>query len=116
MKSNKQTIKRYIILHLCILFYTMSSIMSKFASRFEFLSLQYIVCFAIMFGILGIYAIIWQQAIKGFSPSVAYSNKSVTTIWVLLFSNILFQEGIEIQNVIGAALIISGVIVVARNE
>ena len=116
MKNKKQIIKRYIKLHLCILFFTMSTVMSKVAAKFEFLSFKYIICFIIMFAILGIYAIVWQQAIKGFSPSVAYSNKSVTTIWVLLFSNILFQEGIEIQNVIGAALIIMGVVMVARNE
>ncbi|MDE6209842.1 MAG: transporter [Lachnospiraceae bacterium] len=116
METKKQVIKRYIILHLCILFFTMSTIMSKVAAKFDFLSIKYIICFVIMFAILGIYAIVWQQAIKGFSPSVAYSNKSVTTIWVLLFSNILFQEGIELQNIIGAALIILGVILVAKNE
>lgn len=116
MESKKEVIIKYIKLHLCILFFTFSTVMSKVAAQFEFLSVKYILCFAVMFGILGIYAIIWQQAIKGFSASVAYSNKSVTTIWVLLFSNVLFHEGITIQNIIGTALIILGVIMVAQNE
>ncbi|NLG04492.1 MAG: EamA family transporter [Clostridia bacterium] len=116
MESKANTIKKYIKLHLCILVYTGSSVMSKVASTYEFLSLGYILCFFVMFLILGLYAICWQQAIKGFSPSIAYSNKSVTTIWVLIFSQIFFHEGITLKNVIGAVIIILGVILVAQNE
>ena len=94
----------------------MSSIVSKVASQYDFLSISYILCFVAMFATLGFYAIIWQQVIKVFSPSVAYSNKAVTIIWVLIFSNILFHEGITIQNIIGTILIIVGVIMVAQNE
>lgn len=90
--------------------------MSKVASHYEFLSFGYLFCFFIMFLILGLYAIFWQQAIKGFSPSIAYSNKSVTTIWVLIFSQLFFHEGITLKNVIGAMVIILGVIMVAKNE
>ena len=111
-----KTVIKYIKLHLCILLFTFSTIMSKVASRYEFLSKEYIICFLIMFLILGIYAIAWQQVIKEFSPSVAYSNKSVTTIWVLLFSHLLFQETIAIQNIVGAIVIVLGVIMVARDE
>lgn len=101
---------------MCILLYSVTSLLSKYASRFDFLSGQYILFLALMVAVLGVYAILWQQAIKGFSPSVAYSNKSVTTIWVLLFSALIFGEGITLGNVIGTALIITGVILVARGD
>ncbi|MCD8026849.1 MAG: EamA family transporter [Clostridiales bacterium] len=80
------------------------------------MSVKYLLCYAVIIIILGIYAILWQQAIKGFNPSVAYSNKSVTTIWVLLFSELLFNEGITVNNIIGAVLIMLGVVLVTKNE
>ncbi len=116
MKDKIQVIKKYIFLHVCILVYTMSSVMTKYASQYEFLSIEYLCYMAVVFGILGVYAIIWQQAIKPFSPSVAYSNKSVTTIWTLIFSNLLFGEGITLNNIIGVIIIILGVIMVAKDE
>lgn len=109
-------IKKYFFLHVCILLYSVTSLLSKYASKFEFLSGQYILFLTLMVAVLGVYAILWQQAIKGFSPSVAYSNKSVTTIWVLLFSALIFGEGITLGNVIGTALIITGVILVAQGD
>lgn len=63
--EQKEVIIKYIKLHLCILFFTFSTVMSKVAAQFEFLSVKYILCFAVMFGILGIYAIIWQTGDKG---------------------------------------------------
>lgn len=108
--------KKYFFLHTCILLYSVTSLLSKYASGFQFLSGQYILFLVLMVAVLGVYAILWQQAIKGFSPSVAYSNKSVTTIWVLLFSAAIFGEGITLSNVIGTALIITGVILVAQGD
>ena len=112
-----KNIKRYVFLHACILLFTFTTILSKYASVYDFLSLEYIGIYALMVMNLGVYAILWQQAIKPFKASVAYSNKSVTTIWTLIFSAILFGEGITIFNIIGAALIIFGIVLVTvENE
>ena len=112
-----KNIKRYVFLHACILLFTLTTILSKYASVYDFLSLEYIGIYALMVINLGVYAILWQQAIKPFKASVAYSNKSVTTIWTLIFSAILFDEGITIFNIIGAALIIFGIVLVTlKNE
>lgn len=112
----KSKVKNYILLHLCIWLYTGSSICSKLASQYPFMSVQYIVFTGLIFVVLGVYAIFWQQIIKRFSPSVAYSNKSVTIIWTLLYSVVFFGEGLTIYNVIGAAVLIIGVILVAGDE
>lgn len=114
MKKNK--IFNFIFLHICILLYTVTTILSKFASRYAFLSLNYILIFGLMILNLGVYAILWQQAIKPFKASVAYSNKSVTTIWTLLISAIIFNERITMPNIIGAIMIISGVVLVATRD
>ncbi len=114
MKNNK--FFNFIFLHFCILLFTATTILSKYASSFEFLSINYIIIFGLMMLNLGVYAILWQQAIKPFKASVAYSNKSVTTIWTLIFSAILFNERITINNIIGALIIIFGVVLVASEN
>lgn len=116
MKLSKTKVKNFALLHLCIWIYTGSSICSKLASQYPFLSSEYVFFTLLIFMILGIYAIFWQQIIKRFEASVAYSNKSVTTIWTLLYSVLFFGEGLTIYNVIGTAVLIAGVTMVASDE
>ena len=117
--SDKNTFKRrkdYTFLHISILIYSVTIVLSKLAAGYSFLSLGYIICYGGMVAVLGIYAILWQQVIKRFEPSVAYSHKSVTVIWALLISAVLFGESITFGNVIGTALIVCGVVMVSQNE
>lgn len=116
MEVKRSRVKDFVFLHSCILWYTMTSILSKAASQYSFLSTKYILCFIGIFITLGSYAILWQQVIKRFKPSVGYSNKSVSLIWTILFSALIFKERITVYNIIGAVLIILGVIMVARDE
>lgn len=117
--SEKSIIKKwkdYAFLHISILIYSITIVLSKVASDFAFLSFGYILCYGGMVAILGIYAILWQQVIKRFEPSVAYSHKSVTVIWALLISGFLFGENITLGNVIGTILIVIGVVMVSQDE
>ena len=106
----------YLQLHIVILLFTMVTVTSKYVSKYDFLSLQYVFGIILIVIILGVYAVLWQQTIKHFSPSVAYSNKSVTTIWVLIFSAIFFNEEITFNNIVGAIIIIVGVILVSQDD
>lgn len=116
MRGFSQKARDVVFLHLTILLFTGTTVLSKYIARFDFLSTGYILIFGGMFVILGVYAILWQQVIKRFSPSVAYSNKSATIVWTLLYSALIFGEGITLSNVIGAAIIITGIILVAQND
>jgi drug/metabolite transporter (DMT)-like permease len=115
-KSLARRAKDILFLHGTILVYTGTTVLAKVASGHPFLSAGYVLAFVGMFAVLGLYALLWQQVIKRFSPSVAYSNKSVTTIWALVFSAALFGEGITLNNIAGALLIIAGVVLVAQDE
>lgn len=116
LRIRSEKIRDYIYLHVVILIFTMVTVISKVASRYEFLSWGYLCAVILIVATLGVYAILWQQVIKKFSPSVAYSNKSVTTIWVLIFSNVFFNEGITLNNLLGAIIIILGVIMVSQSD
>ena len=115
-KSFFQKWKDYAFLHISILIYSVTIVLSKVASDFAFMSFGYIMCYGGMVAILGIYAILWQQVIKRFEPSVAYSHKSVTVIWALIISGFLFGENITLGNVIGTILIVAGVVMVSQDE
>ena len=102
--------KPYLILHLILLFYSLGSICSKTASGKDFLSLEFCLFYGFSLLILGAYAILWQQIIKRIPLNIAYANKAVTLVWSMVWGAIIFKEHISIANLIGAAVVLAGVL------
>lgn len=96
------------------LVYACTSIFTKMASRQEMLSWPYLLWIAGAIGVMGVYAILWQQVIARMSLSTAYMFKGTSLIFVLLFSALLFGEAVTLNNVIGAAIIIVGIILFSK--
>ena len=96
------------------LVYSFASVFSKWASQAEFLSWAYLLRLAGAVAVLGVYAIMWQQIIKRMPVSDAYMFKGSTIIFVLLLSWLLFGESISLQNGIGAAVIVAGMYLYAK--
>ena len=48
-------------------------------------------------GVLGIYALCWQQVIKRVELSVAYANRAMALLWSLLWAVLLFGEQITVK-------------------
>ena len=63
---------------------------------------------------MGLYALLWQQVIARMSLSTAYMFKGTSLIFVLLISALLFGETILINNIIGSAIIIVGIVLFAK--
>ena len=115
--KNKAKIKEIFILQIVIAIYTLSTVFAKFASGQEFLSFKFILYYGIEMLILGVYAIIWQQLIKKFDISVAYANKAMGLLWSIVWSVLIFSEGITTKNIIGVVIVIIGTIIVnSENE
>ena len=95
---------------------TQSTIISKIASKFIFLSLAYLLCFGIVVIILGIYALLWQQILKNIPLSVAISNKPITLVFTTLWSYFIFGEIISIRMIVGIMIILLGIYIVGRAE
>ena len=96
------------------LIYACTSICTKMASRQEMLSWPYLFWIMGAIGVMGIYAVLWQQVIVRMPISTAYMFKGTSLIFVLLFSVLLFGEAITLNNVIGAVIIIIGIILFAK--
>lgn len=96
------------------LIYACTSICTKMASRQEMLSWPYLFWIAGAIGVMGVYALLWQQVIVRMPISTAYMFKGTSLIFVLLFSVLLFGEVITLNNAIGAMIIIVGIFLFAK--
>lgn len=97
------------------LVYACTSIFTKMASRQEMLSWPYLFWIAGAIGVMGVYALLWQQIIKRMPLSTAYMFKGTGLIFVLLISALLFGEAITLNNVLGSAIIIAGIVLYAKS-
>lgn len=83
--------------------------MTRRAAMHPFLSWQYILFVVGAVGILGVYAILWQQLIQRLDISLAYMFKGLGVVFALLICHYVFDEVITTHNIIGAIIIIAGI-------
>ena len=116
--ENKKKINKLniIMLQFSVMVYSLSTVAGNMASKYDFLSLGYILFFGLDFFILGVYALLWQQIIKKFQLSVAYANKAMTLLWSMVWNFIIFSQGITVKKIIGVLVVMAGVIVMNMGE
>lgn len=106
--------KRYLALVGVNFVYACTSIFTKMASRQEMLSWPWLLWIAGAVGVMGIYAILWQQVLKRVELSTAYMFKGTGMIFGLLIAWLILGEQITVNNMIGAAIIITGIALFAK--
>ena len=106
--------KHVLALLLVYLLYAFEPIAAEITSHKDMLSWQFWLGLCTVIGILGLYAICWQQILKHINLSVAYMFKGTSLIFVLMLSYILMGEQITLWNIIGSIVIIIGLIVFAK--
>ena len=106
----------YVILIGINLLYACVSLFTKYTSQQEFLSWRYICGLAGAVGVMGIYAILWQLVLKRVELSLAYMFKGTSIVFVMLLAYWLFSEQITWNNIIGAMIIILGIVLYANDS
>lgn len=112
----KTGLKTIILLHLMLMIYSLSGVCSKLAAGEAFLSVRFCLFYGAVILLLGVYAIAWQQVIKRMPLTTAFANKAVTTMWGLVWGLLFFHERITLGKVLGAALVIFGVVLFSTAE
>lgn len=92
--------------------YAAASASAKAASAYPAFSGGFLLFYALELLLLGIYALLWQQAVKRLPLSAAYANRSVAVFWGLLLSAAVFKERVTWQNLLGVGIIFAGVLLV----
>ena len=115
MSTSKTETKALIGLHVLLMVYSLSSICGKLASGYSFLSLGFIVCYGGMIGLLGVYALGWQQVIKRLPLTFAYANRAVTVVWGIVWGALFFSEPITAGKLVGALIVLAGVVLYATS-
>ena len=106
------------ILFLCfaVAVYSASGLFTKMASRYDFLSFPYLLCLGGLVFVLGIYAVLWQIALKRVPLSQAYLFRSLGVGYGLAIASFVFHESISWHNLFGAAIVLSGLLLILSEK
>lgn len=110
--ENKAKFRRLMMLHALFMLYSAAGILSKLAAGCPFMSGPFLLLYGGALAVLFVYALGWQQVLKGIALSVAYSSKAVTVAWGLLWGALLFKEDVTPKKLLGAAMAVAGVFLV----
>ena len=103
-------------LHLLLAVYSLSDVCSKTAAGAPFMSFRFLFFYGCVLGLLGVYAIGWQQVIRRLPLTVAFANRAVTVVWGIVWGVLFFREQGSPLRLGGAALIMAGVVLFARAD
>lgn len=101
--------KSYALLGIALLLFSFNSACGKAASAYPFLSWRFIAFYGTGILCLGLYALLWQQVLKRFALSTAYSAKPIALLLSMLWGILLFHEQFKWNMAVGAAIILVGI-------
>ncbi len=112
--KKKLNLRDFAILQLVALIYTSSTVISKIAAQSaeSGKGWTFLLLYGAEIGVLGIYALCWQQVIKRVELSVAYANRAMALLWSLLWAVLLFGEQITVKKLIGVGLVLAGTLII----
>ena len=109
-------LKTYLFLHLLLLVYSCNGVVSKLASGKTFMSWPFLLLYAAVVALLGVYALGWQQVLKRIDLSAAYANKAVTVVWGGVWGMLFFQERLTVGKAAGALLVLAGIVLFGLSD
>lgn len=108
--------KDNILLYGGIIIYSFSSLMSKAASGHPVGSISFLLLYGCSLLNLAIYALIWQQILKRFPLSTAYSNRAFTVVLGMMWGALFFHEKITVGMLLGSVFILCGIRIVVNAD
>ena len=96
--------------------FSLGGVCSKMAGQEEFLSLRFCIWLGLLILILGVYALIWQQALKRVPLIVAYACKGTCVFFGILWGVLFFGESVRPAMFAGAGLVLVGVFFFLRDD
>lgn len=114
--KDRRPFQSYLLLYAGICVYSFCPVFSKLASRYQIFSPGFIVLYGASLLILAIYALLWQQILRRFPLTTAYSHRPMVTILGMIWGVLIFHEDITVYMLFGAAVMILGIQMVVRAD
>ena len=108
--------KWFIILQLSILLDALSGVASKLARNYADNRLAYVFFIGMVFVLMGLFAVIWQQILKHTTLTFATTFRPFRAVYTLLLSALIFSERITWRNALGVAIIMAGIWIGAKDD
>lgn len=105
----------FAVLHICLLFSSLSGICSKMAANQTDIR-GFVLWYGGVLAIMAVYAVVWQQILKRMPLTVAYANKPVSLIWGMIWGALVFKEKISWNMLLGAGIIFAGIYLVVTSD
>lgn len=119
-RTGKDNIILFVVLQFMNVIFSLDSVLIKCASASwennGLFSINTISLLGLAIAVLAVYAVVWQMILGHVKLSVAYLSKGLVVFWGLLWSILFFQEKITWINLVGAALIFCGTLLVNEYE
>lgn len=96
--------------------FSLAVLSMKLASTFPFGSVPFVKYYLLSLVFMTAYAFFWQKVLSVYPLTRAYSWKALVFLWVFLYSLFLFRDPVTWKNLLGALLIVSGLILVNSDE
>lgn len=109
-------VKSFVSLHLLFVLYSLTDLFGKMAASFAFDDLRFYLLYGAVLAVLFLYAIGWQQVIKRLPLTTAFSNRAITVLWGLVWGVLFFQEELNPLKLLGAAIVVAGVVLYSRAD
>ncbi|WP_078928739.1 EamA family transporter [Succinivibrio dextrinosolvens] len=106
----------FLSLNTLVFIYSLSGLFSKIASNSIFFSFNFFLYYSLIILLLFIYAVFWQYIIKHIPLSTAFSYKSLTVVWGIIWGKLFFDEVISLEQILGAILVIFGVVIFSLSD
>ena len=103
--------KWFAILHISLLINSLPGVASKLAGRYKVMSPGFVFFCCLSIGLLGVFAVVWQQVLKHMTLTFALTNKPITVIYSLIWGALIFSEHIRPGMVVGSLVIIAGIMI-----
>lgn len=110
MNNSYKQLPNILVLIIAFIVYSCTSISMKIASCKDVFSYEFFLFYFISILILGIYAVLWQIALKKTPLTIAFMSKSITVVFAMIIAHFVFDERISLNNLIGASLVVVGII------
>ncbi len=103
----------YLILFFGFVLYSLVAVVARYSASYPLFSVGSVISYGVVLAMLVVYAVFWQISLRRFSLSFAYMCRGSLVVLAMLWSGLLFSEMLTGRKIIGACLVIIGILLFA---